>query len=119
VKSTTDWLAGEGAVQTGALLALVVALETMSPGILVIDMIEEGLCEATQRALMAFLRVRPGQKRALFLMTRSSSILDLDLAGPDEAVIYCPANHGMPSAPACTRVGADMKPWQPASPLRR
>jgi hypothetical protein len=29
-------------------------------------------------------------------MTRSSSILDLDLATADEAVILCPANHSPP-----------------------
>jgi len=96
VEGTIDWLEGEGAVRTEALLALVVALEGDAPTILVVDMVEERLCDATQRALIARLRVRPGHKRALFLMTRSSSILDLDLAGADEAVIYCPANHSLP-----------------------
>jgi DNA-binding transcriptional MerR regulator len=96
VQRTTEWLVEEGAVPTEALRALVVALESESPGILVVDMVEEGLCEASQRALMACLRARPGRKRALFLMTRSSAILDLDLAGPGETVIYCPANHSTP-----------------------
>ena len=96
MERTTDWLAEEGAVLTEGLHALVIALETQSPTNLVVDMVEDGLCEASQRALMAFLRVKPGQKDVVFLMTRSSSILDLDLAGAGEAVIYCPANHGMP-----------------------
>jgi DNA-binding transcriptional MerR regulator len=96
VERMIDWLEGEGAVRTEALLALVVALEGDAPMILVVDMVEEGLCDATQRALISCLRVKPGHKRALFLMTRSSSILDLDLARADEAVIYCPANHSLP-----------------------
>ena len=32
----------------------------------------------------------------LFVMTRSSSILDLDALGPDETVLFCPANHAPP-----------------------
>jgi DNA-binding transcriptional MerR regulator len=104
VRRTMDWLAEEGAVRSEALLGLVVALETESPAILVIDMVEEGLCEATQRALIASFRVRPGPKRALFLMTRSSSILDLDLAGTAETILYCPANHAPPFQ-ACVHPG--------------
>ena len=96
VERATDWLAQEGAVPTEGLRSLVVAFETKTPRNLVVDMVEDGLCEASQRALMAFLRVKPGQKDAVFLMTRSSSILDLDLAGARDRAIYCPANHGMP-----------------------
>ena len=29
-------------------------------------------------------------------MTRSSSILDLAAVGPDEAILFCPANHSPP-----------------------
>ena len=29
-------------------------------------------------------------------MTRSNSILDLDAIGPDEAILFCPANHAPP-----------------------
>lgn len=32
----------------------------------------------------------------LFLMTRSTAILDLDAVGPDEAILLCPANHSPP-----------------------
>jgi DNA-binding transcriptional MerR regulator len=96
VKRTMEWLAEEGAAASQALLNLVVALEAERPEMLVVDMVEAELCEATQRALMAALRVKAGEKRAVFLMTRSSSILDLDLAGAPETIIYCPANHGVP-----------------------
>ena len=34
--------------------------------------------------------------RPLFLLTRSSAILDLAAMGPDEAIIFCPANHSPP-----------------------
>jgi len=96
VHNTLCWLEEEGATITDALRALVMALEADASAILVIDMVEEGLCDATQRALIARLRVRTRQKRRLFLMTRSSAILDLDLVGPEEAVIICPANHSPP-----------------------
>jgi DNA-binding transcriptional MerR regulator len=96
VERTTGWLVEEGAVPTASLRALVIAIETESPEILVVDMVEEGLCEASQRAVMTFLRVKPGRKDAVFLMTRSSAVLDLDLAGAGETVIYCPANHSVP-----------------------
>jgi DNA-binding transcriptional MerR regulator len=104
VNRTSAWLAEEGADPTPALHALVVAFEREAPAVLVVDMVEEGLCEASQRALMAFLRTRTGQKRAVFLMTRSSSILDLALVGAGDAVIYCPANHGTPLR-ACLHPG--------------
>ena len=58
-------------------------------------MVEDGLSAASQRALMAWLR-RRRDVPTVFLMTRSSSILDLDLVGADERIIYCPANHGVP-----------------------
>ena len=31
------------------------------------------------------------------MLTRSSSILDLDAVSPDEAIILCPANHSPPT----------------------
>jgi DNA-binding transcriptional MerR regulator len=91
-----DWLEEEGADRTEALLALIAAFEADGPDILVVDMVEDGLCEATQRAVIAHLRLKAMRKRALFLMTRSSAILDMDLARSDEAVLYCPANHSPP-----------------------
>ena len=62
----------------------------------VIDMLEEDLDEATQKALIAFLRRRGPDAKPLFFLTRSSAILDLDAVGADEAIILCPANHSPP-----------------------
>jgi len=96
VERTLACLEGDGATRSDALRALVAALEARTPSILVVDLVEQGLDEATQRALIAQLRLRRHCKRALFLMTRSSVILDLDAVGPDESILYCPANHNPP-----------------------
>jgi DNA-binding transcriptional MerR regulator len=92
------WLLGDGATESGALIALLVGLEAEGPDTLVVDMVEQDLDGATQEALIAHLRARAGaRERRLFLMTRSSSILDLAAVGLDEAIILCPANHGVPT----------------------
>ena len=96
VERRLTWLVEDGAERSGALTALVVALEAAAPAVLVIDMVEEGLSAATQTALMAHLRLRGTSKRALILMTRSSVILDLDALERTEVVILCPANHSVP-----------------------
>jgi DNA-binding transcriptional MerR regulator len=101
LKSRVDqilvWLLGDGATVSEELTALVVGLESEGPAILVVDMVEEGLDKATQEALIAHLRQRGGAGgRSLFLMTRSSAILDLAAVGTDEAIILCPANHSPP-----------------------
>ena len=80
-----------------ALIALLVGLEAEGPSILVIDMLEQGLDRATQEALIAHLRRRGPDARPLFFLTRSNAILDLDAVGPDEAIIFCPANHSPPT----------------------
>ena len=59
-------------------------------------MAEQGLDKPTQEALIAHLRRRPPGAAPLFLLTRSCAILDLDAVGPDEAIIFCPANHSPP-----------------------
>ena len=87
----------DGGSQSAALLALLVRLQTESPAILVIDMLEQGLDAPTQEALIADLRRRGPNARPLFFLTRSSAILDLDCVGADEAIILCPANHSPPS----------------------
>jgi len=79
-----------------ALVALLVGLEAEGPSILVIDMLEQGLDKDTQEALIADLRSRGPGARPLFFLTRSSAILDLGSVGPDEAIIFCPANHSVP-----------------------
>lgn len=90
-------LVGDGAVRSDALVALLAGLEADGPDILVVDMIEQQLDEATQKALIAHLRRRGADARPLFLMTRSRAILDLASVGAHEAIILCPANHSPPT----------------------
>lgn len=97
VDQVLAWLTEDGAVESGALVALLVGLEAEDPEVLVIDMVEQGLDEATQEALIAYLRRRGGGARPLFLMTRSCAILDPAAVGPDEAILLCPANHSIPT----------------------
>jgi DNA-binding transcriptional MerR regulator len=100
LKSRVDealaWLVEDGATVSEALLSLLAGLEAEGPAVLVVDMLEQGLDRETQEALIARLRPR-GPGRPLFLLTRSSSILDLDAMGDDEQVILCPANHSPPT----------------------
>jgi len=101
LKSRVDqiiaWLIDEGAAASDALVALLVGLEAEGPDVVVIDMVEQGLDHATQEALSVHLRQRGGaSRRPLFLLTRSSAILDLATVGADEAIILCPANHSPP-----------------------
>ena len=97
VDQTLDWLVEEGAAVSGPLVALLAGLESAGPALLVIDMLEQGLDEATQEALIAYLRRRGPGARPLFFLTRSSAILDLASVGGDEAIILCPANHSPPT----------------------
>jgi F-type H+-transporting ATPase subunit epsilon len=96
VDEALAWLCDEGASCSPALLALLVLLEDAREGALVIDLIEEGLDAATQEALVERLRRRGAGARPLFLMTRSSSVLDLAAVTASEAVLLCPANHSPP-----------------------
>jgi hypothetical protein len=112
VDQTLAWLVDEGAAVSEALIALLVGLEAEGPAVLVVDMVEQGLDQPTQEALMVHLRQRAkAGARPLFLMTRSSAILDLGAVGPDEAILFCPANHSPPirvapyaGAPGCEAV---------------
>jgi DNA-binding transcriptional MerR regulator len=97
VNQALDWLVEEGAAVTDALVALLVGLETQGPAILVVDMLEQGLEGATQEALIAYLRRRAPEGRPLFLLTRSTAVLDLGAVGTDETIIFCPANHSPPT----------------------
>lgn len=101
LKSRVDkalaWLVEDGAEASDALISLLVALESTGPAILIVDMVEQGLAQTTQEALIAYLRRRGPGGVALFLLTRSSAILDLPSMGPNEAIILCPANHNPPT----------------------
>lgn len=110
-QSTLAWLIEDGAADTPALRALLTAFDTAGDGAIVIDLIEQGLGEATQLALVTWLRARGPVARPVFAMTRSTAMLDLAACGPDEAIILCPANHGLPmlvtphpGAPGCEAV---------------
>lgn len=96
VEAVLARLDNAGGSRSPALSALVAALEAAEPATLVVDLVEEGLDAVTQRALIAHLRARPAPARPLWLMTRSTAILDLAEAGADEPILYCPANHGPP-----------------------
>lgn len=96
VEAAVAWLVEDGATRSPALLSLLAELEAEAEGALVVDMVEDGLDEPTQAALIARLRARGRQARRLLLMTRSNAILDLAAVGPGEAAIYCPANHSPP-----------------------
>lgn len=96
VERTLGWLIEDGAVASEALTALVAGLETDWPKALVIDMIEAGLDQASQEAVIAWLRQRPPGARPVFAMTRSNAILDLTAVGAEEAILFCPANHSPP-----------------------
>ncbi len=77
-------------------MALVAILQTDHRQNLVIDMVEQGFDQTTQEALIAYLRAHVSLTRSIFLLTRSSAILDLTAVGADEAIILCPANHSPP-----------------------
>lgn len=96
VERTLGWLIDDGAVASEALTALVAGLEADWPKAVVVDMIEAGLDEASQEAVIAHLRRRGPGARPVFAMTRSNAILDLTAVGAGEAILYCPANHSPP-----------------------
>lgn len=96
VDQVLTWLIEDGAAASDALIALLVELEAEGPAALVVDMVEQGLDEPAQEALIAHLRRRGPDAKPLFLMTRSCTILDLAAVGPGEAIILCPANHSPP-----------------------
>jgi DNA-binding transcriptional MerR regulator len=97
VERAISWLVEDGATASDALVTLVVGLESEGPAYIVVDMVEHGLDRPTQEALIADLRRRQAGSPPLFLLTRSSAILDLAAVGPDEAIILCPANHNPPT----------------------
>lgn len=95
-EAAIGWIVGEGGTRTMALETLVAAISAAGNRTLVIDLIEQGLDAATQTAVMAYIRRMSSGLAPLFIMTRSTAILDLADMAADEAVIYCPANHAPP-----------------------
>lgn len=97
VDESLAWLVEDSAVVSKPLVALLVGLEAEGPAVLVVDMVEQGLDQAAQEALISHLRRRGPGGRPLFLLTRSNAILDLAAVGPDESILFCPANHSPPT----------------------
>lgn len=97
VEATLAWLVEDGATTSDALVSLLAELEAEGPAAFVVDLVEQGLDEPTQGALVAHLRRRGAAARPVFMLTRSCAILDLAACGPDEAILLCPANHSPPS----------------------
>jgi len=97
IDRTLAWLIEDGAAASEALTVLLVGLEADGAPTIVVDMVEQGLDQATQEALIAHLRRRGPGGRPLVLLTRSCAILDLAAVGADEAIILCPANHSPPT----------------------
>lgn len=95
VEAALDWLAGEGATRSDALVALMSDFAG-DDALTVVDLVEQGLDEPTQDALAGWLRRRPIDAAPLVLMTRSSALLDLEAVGPGETLLLCPANHSPP-----------------------
>lgn len=96
VERARAWLVEDGATTSDDLLVLLTALEAEPSAALVVDMPEQGLDQASQAALIAWLRRRGPAARPLFLLTRSTAILDLAAVEIGETILYCPANHAPP-----------------------
>ncbi|VVE13893.1 Mercuric resistance operon regulatory protein [Pandoraea iniqua] len=103
VERATAWILEEGGEAGADLRALLMALDVDEANekhistVGIVDMVEQGLNQATQEALIRFLRHRAGMSsQRLILMTRSVHILDLSAVGPNELLILCPANHAPP-----------------------
>ena len=96
VERALAWLVEDGATESTALIALLAGLEADGPAAVIVDMVEQGLDHATQEAVIAYLRRRGADARPLFMLTRSTAILDLAGMGPGETILFCPANHSPP-----------------------
>lgn len=96
IARATAWLRDAGASASDSLSCLLTLLEDPRPSAVVVDMIEHGLDAVTQEALIAYLRQTASLARPVFMLTRSSSILDLTAVGNGEAIVFCPANHAPP-----------------------
>ena len=97
VDQALAWLVEDGAAVSESLVTLLAGLESGdAAAVVIVDLVEQGLDQATQEALIAHLRRRGPGARPLFLLTRSCAILDLAAMGAEETIIFCPANHSPP-----------------------
>ncbi|WP_244489173.1 MerR family transcriptional regulator [Devosia sp. Root685] len=91
-----DWLLDDGATDSPALRAVLTGMVLEKERPVVIDLLEDGMDEATQLALGGWLRRRGAGDTPLVVMTRSSAVLDLDAVSAGHAILYCPPNHSVP-----------------------
>ena len=96
VRNTLAQLQAHGAIINEALTTLVKLFDAKTESVLVIDLIEQDLEQTTQEALMHYLRDRPNDAAPIFIMTRSSTILNMNKIKKGERIIFCPANHSPP-----------------------
>ena len=96
VRNTLAQLQAHGAITNEALTTLVKLFDAKTESVLVIDLIEQDLEQTTQEALMHYLRDRPNDAAPIFIMTRSSTILNMNKIKKGERIIFCPANHSLP-----------------------
>jgi len=82
VDQTLSWLVEDGAAASEALVCPARRTGIEGAAVVVVDMVEQGLDQAAQEALIAHLRRRGPAARPLFLLTRSCAILDLAAVGP-------------------------------------
>ena len=85
-----------GASVCDALVALLAGLEDERAAAWVVDLVEQGLDASTQQALAGHLRRHRSVARPLFLLTRSSTLLDPARCDDAESILFCPANHSPP-----------------------
>lgn len=95
-EAAIEWLVGDGATASKALIDLVAQLLNPDANAVVVDLVEAELDAPTQFALGAWLRRYDDAGRPLIIMTRSEAVLDLDSLGVSDLVIYCPPNHAPP-----------------------
>jgi Predicted transcriptional regulators len=96
IDTALAWLAEDGATVSADLMALLRGLLAGDANLVVVDLVEQGLDETTQSALVAWLRRRGPDAVPVVLMTRSTAILDLGAVRPEEVILYCPPNHAPP-----------------------
>lgn len=96
VRGVLDRLLADGANPSPALHAVARMLAGSERQVTVVDLIENGLDAASQRAVGDFLRQRSPQLPPILVMTRSTAVLDLASVGPATALLLCLANHNPP-----------------------
>jgi DNA-binding transcriptional MerR regulator len=80
VDQALTWLVEDGATVSPALRVLVAVLQTDGQRNLVVDMVEQGLDQATQQAFIAYLRAHVSLTRSIFLSAKVSLLAPMQLS---------------------------------------